>query len=336
MSTTAGVWSETLLQNVRERADALMFDDRIKQQYMPVLGAVEALNRVQTANIRTLKSGLKNYTVEVEWLNYCGLTVTDNVACDTGGTEGSTNTETYTLDADKMVKFKVQEADYRDNDFGMEEAVAKGLLAADSKISEAFAQKFVTELNAAKGVNQYTGAPGNVVGADTFIATGSWDYTLYAYLLQVADKNKFSAPVLLNGNNLYRSFINAGFAAGNADGKAGAAAFGAMPTYFDIHNLPAVNNATEISYLLSQGSWAWASAPKFETSLRNFQHESRYSFESRFIPGLWLNVQIVESCVEDYVSYDFKVSSKYGIFANPAGCTATNTGTLTFVCGASA
>ena len=333
MSTTAGVWSETLLQNVRERAEALMFDDRIKQQYTPVIGAVDALKRVQTANIRALKNGLKNNTVEVEWLNYCGLTVANNVACDTGGTEGSTNTETYTLDVDKMVKFKVQEADFRDNDFGMEEAVAKGLLRADMLISESFAQQFVTELNAAKGVNAYTGAPGTVSGSDTYIASGNWDYTLYAYLLQAADVNKFTAPVLLNGNNLYRAFINAQFAAGNADGKAGAAAFGALPTYFDIHNLPAVNSTTEISYLLSQGSWAWASAPKFETSLRNFQHESRYSFESRFIPGLWLNVQIVESCVEDYVSYDFKVSSKYGIFANPAGCTATNTGTLTFICG---
>ena len=332
MSTTAGVWSETTLQNVRVRAEALMLDDRIKQQYIPKLDAVNALNAVQTANVRPLKDRTKNFTVELEWLNYCGLTVGDTNACTFGTTEGSTNVETKTLDKDREVTFEVEEYTFKTNDFAYEEAIAKGLLRADMLICEDFAQSFVTDLNTGLGVNLYTGAPGSVVGTTTSINAADWDYSLYAYLLQVADKNKFTSPVLLNGNNLYRAFINSQFAAGNADGKAAAAAFGAMPTYFDIHNLPTVNGASEWSYLLSMGSWAWASAPKYSDTLEKFQHENRYSFQSRFIPGLWLNVQIQESCANDYVKWQFKVTSKYGIFPNPTGCSATNTGTLGFLC----
>ena len=43
MSTTAGVFTETTIRNLRVMADEIMFDDRIKQQFIPQVGIVDGL-----------------------------------------------------------------------------------------------------------------------------------------------------------------------------------------------------------------------------------------------------------------------------------------------------
>ena len=332
MSTTAGVWSETTLLNIRERLDAIGLNDRVSKQFAPTLEAYKALEMVNTANVSTLKRGNKAYTVEVEWINACSLTPTSTASCEFGTTELSSNTETYTLDQHYEVMFQVQEYDFYTNDFGFEEAIAKGLLKADKELCEKFVQTWITDINTTAGVNAYTAAPGTVSGTTTTIAAADWDASLYAYFVQTGMINEFTNPVLLTGNNLLRAFLNAQFNAGNADGKGAMAAFGTLPTYFDPINMTAVNSTSEYSYLLSTGSWTWASAPKYDTTMQVFDDYRRYSMPSRFIPGLWLNIMIKEVCDNNYTKYSFKVMADWMTAENPAGCTATNTGTLRFLC----
>lgn len=333
MSTTQGVFSETNLLNIRVKAEMAMADKLIARQFTPQIDSVEALNRINTATIRQYIRTDKHVKVELEWINACQLAEAANVACETGGNEASTNTDVFEITRDRMVKFSIKENTFRTNDFDMDEVRAKEILMADKKLSEGLAQYFISVLNTNKGTNEINGGKGTVSGTDTYVIAANWDYTMYAYLIMVADYNRFSDPVIVSGKNLYEAFINSGFAAGNADGKAGAAAFSALPTYFDIKNLLAVNTTDVTTYMVETGSVAWASEQKYSTSVERKQNETRYSFPSQFIPGLWLNAQIVESCDNDYTKEDWKITAKYDIWAMPTDCTAANTGILTFICG---
>ena len=331
MSTTAGVWSETTLQNIRERIEAATFDGRTKLQYEAFVEGFKALDYVNTANIRGLKVAGKKTTVDIEWINACGLAVQATTSCTFGTTELSSNIETYTLDESYEVPFEVNEYDFYNNDFGFEEAIAKGLLAADARLSEKFVQSFITELNTAKGVNVLT-TPYTVAGTDTTIPSANWDASLYAYFAHAKLMNKFANPAILSGNNLFQNaWINSANAA-NADGKGAFNAQTSMFTVFDPLNLNTINGATNISYMISQGAVTWASAAKYATTLQVFDDYRRYSMPSRFIPGLWLNIMIKEVCSDNMTKYSFKVFTDYGIFTNPAGCSATNTGILSFTC----
>lgn len=331
MSTTAGVWSETLLQNIRERIESAMFDGRTKLQYEAYVDAFKALDYVNTANIRALKTQGKKTTVDIEWINACGLTAEATTSCTWGTGELSSNIETYTLDETYQVDFQVEEYDFYNNDFGFEEAIAKGMLAADARLSEKFVQSFITELNTGKGVNVLT-TPYTVAGTDTTIPSANWDASLYAYFAHVKLMNKFANPAILSGNNLFQNAWITSANAANADGKGAYNAQTSMFTIFDPLNMTTVNGATNLTYMISQGAVTWASAPKYATTLQIFDDYRRYSMPSRFIPGLWLNVMIKEVCSDNMTKYSFKVYTDYGIFTNPAGCSATNTGILSFTC----
>lgn len=331
MSTTAGVWSETTLQNIRERIEAAAFDGRTKLQYEAYVEGFKALDYINTANIRALKTQGKKTTVDIEWINACGLTAEATTSCTWGTGELSSNIETYTLDESYQVDFQVEEYDFYTNDFGFEEAIAKGLLAADARLSEKFVQSFITELNTGKGVNVLT-TPYTVAGTDTTIPSANWDSSVYAYFMQAKLMNKFANPAILSGNNLFQNALINNWSAANADGKGAFAAQNSIFTVFDPLNLQAVNNATNITYMISQGAVTWASNQKYATTLQVFDDYRRYSMPSRFIPGLWLNIMIKEVCSDNMTKYSFKVYTDYGIFTNPAGCSATNTGILSFTC----
>ena len=331
MSTTAGVWSETTLQNIRERIEAVGFDGRTKLQYQAFIDAFKALDYVNTANISALKVTGKKTTVDIEWVNACGLTVEATAACTIGSGELSSNIETYTLDESYQVDFQVQEYDFYTNDFGFEDAIAKGMLAADARLSEKFVQSFITELNTGKGVNVLT-APYTVAGTDTTIPSANWDSSVYAYFVQAGLMNKFANPAILSGNNLFQNALINNWNAANSDGKGAFAAQNSLFTVFDPLNLTTVNGATNISYMISQGAISWASAPKYATTLQIFDDYRRYSMPSKFVPGLWLNVIIKEVCEDNMTKYNFKVFTDYSVFTNPAGCSATNTGILSFTC----
>lgn len=331
MSTTAGVWSETTLQNIRERIENTMLDGRTKLQYEAYIEAFKALDYVNTANIRQLRTQGKKITVDVEWINACGLAVEETTSCAWGDGELSSNIATYSLDESYQVDFQVNEHDFYDNDFGFEDAIAKGLIAADARLSEKFVQSFISELNTGKGVNVLT-TPYTVAGTDTTIPTSNWDSSVYAYFMQVKLMNKFANPALLTGNNLFQNALINNWNAANADGKGAFAAQNSLLTVFDPLNLATVNGATNYTYLISQGAITWASAPLYATAMQVHMTYSRYSMPSRFIPGLWLNIMIQESCDNNMTKYNIKVFGNYGVFTNPAGCSDTNTGILSFTC----
>jgi hypothetical protein len=62
---------------------------------------------------------------------------------------------------------------------------------------------------------------------------------------------------------------------------------------------------------------------------------TRYRMESRFIPGLYMDVFYEPSCNgdDDLIKHDFKVKLQADLWNNPAGCDQDNTGILSFICG---
>lgn len=334
MSTTAGVFTETLLQNVRLMADAIMFDDRINLQFKPQAEILNILPRVQTARITPLERRDKDHVVEVEWLNTCGMEVTSCTSCATCDTETSTNVKEMYLTQCDQTCFQVDEHVFMNNDFGAAEAIAKGLLRADALLCESIAQYLVAVLNANDGVNeQGSRSYGTVAGNTTQIAAANWNANIIPYLITVAQSNRFTNPVFASGMNLYEAWMTANMNSGNDNGKGAQAMFNSMPMYFDIVNIDAVNTPTYISYLISTGALAFASKAYHTPQVRQMTWGKTYSMPSRFLPGLNIDVMVKEECTEHNLNkMDFVLNTKYDILVNPTGCDGNNTGILSFTC----
>lgn len=344
MSTIAGVFSETLLRDLRVKADELMFDDRIKQQFIPQYEILRAIQAAQTAQVtprfmqlKQSNGGSKKYDIEVMWPNACEVVAQDCTTCDIDGPELSTNAQLYGLEFCKEVPFAVDEYSLVDNEFDFQEMIAKGILKADVELINALAAYAVSVLNSNKGVNVHAGGPGVPSGADTYILPAFWGPNLMAYLMQVATMNRFTSPVLASGANLYQDYFIYNKKAGDADGKGNAALMGSFPIYFDPFNIDTVNLPNLITYMLSLGSVALGNRTynpaRVEESAANWK---RWIEPSRFLPGISYDWFYKAECSNDMIRHNFKAKLTADVLVNPVGCSANNTGILTFVCGSPA
>jgi hypothetical protein len=333
MSTTSGVFSETILQNIRIKASMMAMDDRINLQYKPEIGTLNFIQKQQTANIKPIFDvKRKKKVMEVWWENACGIEVADNVNCVNGGNELSTNVEVYDLDIQKVAGFTVDEKKLYDNESNIEDLIAKGFLRADKVLSEYLAQVAVARLNAFLGINTLTVGKGTVNGTLTEIPAVFWTADLFAYLNRVAIDNRIDMPVFLSGKNLYESYWLANANAGNDNGKGDAAKFGGADITFDMRNVDAVNTPDAITYMVQRGMIAMASRTYYGPEVTDYMTEKRYAMASNFTPGLSYDIHYSTECVDDFFKHNFKVKLDAGIFKNPAGCDLTNTGVLGFKC----
>lgn len=335
MSTVAGAFNETTLLNFIVRADEVMFDGRIKQQYVPKYDTVKALMDIQNARVlNPISASSKKFDVEVEWMNACGLQVTDNTDCEFDGEKSSTNVKEYTLEYEKVVRFSVDESDFLDNRFDQEESVAKNFLAADKNLVETLNSLAIARLETFVGTNEFDGEKGVVSGTTTYIAAPYWNSELIAYFHKVAALNRFNDPILLSGHNLYTQNYLAMAKAGDADGRGNAVLFGQIPLYWDLFNIDSIVEE-QVTYMIESGSIAFAHKTHNpdEPQIVNGVF-TRYTMESKFLPGLRYDVFYEPECTTgDAIKHNFKVKMKADFFLNPAGCDEDNTGVLKFVCG---
>jgi hypothetical protein len=335
MSTIGGSFNETQLLQQRVKASEILFDDRIKQQFVPQFEVLKAIQAIQTATIGSSFQRQKKYDVEIMWENFCDIVAKDcDDSCDLGGEKSSTNTETKTIECFKEVGFSMSEADFIDNEYDMN--VAKALLAADKSLVEAFAAYAVAQMEAFKGTNVMgTSGKGTISGGDTAIIPAYWTASLFAYLNRVSIMNKFSNPILLSGNNLYEANYTAMMNAGNANGKGDANFFGSMPLYFDLFNIDTVNDPDFKTYMLSMGSMAMVSKTFNPAVPEKLQDFTRYTMNSNFFPALKYDVWYDNACEsgnQRLVKHNYTLRLTAAIFGNPSGCSLDNTGVLAFKC----
>lgn len=341
MSTTAGVFSETTLQDIRVKMAQMLLDSRVSKQFIPQADALKTLAKATTAKMTPLSNSEKDYDVELEWINACTEGVEDFVACELGGNKASTNTRKYTLQYDKQYGFTIDEADFTKNDFNFVDVMAKQMLKADVEHQQAFAQYFITVLNANAGVNDWTAGQYTCGDGSTYIPATNWTANLMAYIMQMSKMNRISNPILLDDGLLYQAWLLANFNASNDNGKGAQALFQGMNIDFDLVNPPAVNGDILTDYLIEIGAVSWANKvyhPAGSNSMQFFNIDGmiKFSQASKFTDILPLNYDVVikGACSDNNLTkFDVNVRLKADIFVNPTGCNETNTGILTLNCG---
>lgn len=338
MSTTAGVFSETLLQNTIAKADELMLDAQIKKQFTPHIEASKAFLAGQTGNMQLLKNQNKDIELTVWWDNVCQNTGRACAPCEVGGEESSTNTKTYKLEECWGYGFSVDENNFTGNYADPATHIAKQKLAKKKAIAEYITQAMVASLNGFAGINQLAGFQGTVSGTDTLINAALWDAKLLAYFNQVITANYFADAAFLTGSNFYQAATIAKASAGNANGAGDANLFSMMNPFFDQLNVDSVNNPDLVTYLIERGSVAFASKAVFDMNsprdlgMAGGKLIKAWSEENGYIPGLIENWKYAATCLNDRTLHEFSVEVKYGIFQNPTGCNEEITGVLRFVC----
>ena len=339
MSTTAGSFTETDLQNIRRMMeDFPNWDVNVRKQFMPQADIVSAIWKNQTARFLDLENPKKDNTVEVEWLNACELDTRTCQDCTFEGTELSSNTQSYTIDVCKEVAFAIDENNFRGNDFDMEMAIAKGFLKADKQLIEELPTSILAQIEASKGVNAFGGGKGNVVGTETYIIAPYWDAKLMAYFNRVAKINKFKSPYILDGSNLFEQTWFAEYMKANADGKFDSAAFNSLPYFADLVNIDAYNTPDLKTYLMDVGNMAIANQAYYTPQVKQYKTEDRYSIKSQLAPALGgdltYDVRYTNTCSGRTFIHQFVVILRYAVLVAPTGCTSGETGILSFTCGA--
>ena len=338
MSTTAGVFSETVLQNIRAMASARMMDERIKLNYVAQTDVAQIIPKVQTAKLGELQGAgtKKKYTVEIEWANNCAIVAEDCEYCAEGGPELSTNTTTVSIDHCVQAPFSVNGVSFIDNDFDTQDMIADGLLTADKVISEELCHRFLDWLVANAGIANWPplepAGIGTVVGNEVRITGANFTIAAVGYLQKVLQYDRIQWTNNISGNQLFNAYQNVGFTEGwIPEGIGTTKRVSTFPILFDLFNFSAAGYNDRI-ISLANGSIAFCSASYYTPQVTMVDSEQAvYTMSSRFFPGLVLEVWMKKTCDHDLTLYDFNVKGRYEFVQNPAGCDQNNNGIIQFV-----
>ncbi len=358
MSYIPGEFNETRLLQQQFRADALMMDDRIKQQFIPKIDVFNYLRSLQNARLNTTFQGGKEYDVELLWMNACDDFARDDISCEIGGNEVSTNAQKYQLKKRIVRGFSVRDDVFRDNNFDADEAIAKALLRIDKQIAEEFCFYLVAFLNANAGRNVVTDRY-TVTDDRTDIPPDQWTSPLMAYFTRAMIMNRFDSGAMISGANLFETLMTAEAMAANANGKGDYIMWGKIPVWFDLFNIDSLNadaaSSHEVeglfTYLVTQGALAMVNkAWNPSVPSQNF-HDIRYTMPSKFLSGFTYDVFYKNSCLthegdatpaawgdvtrdwlndnetarnrtfrSDTLKHDYKIVLTAEAFINPYGC----------------
>lgn len=334
----SGDFSCADLQTVLVTMDRVWANQQVNKDYVSYAESLRAIITEQTASFEALQSSEKDNKVKVFWIKDCDETISDcGNDCVVGGSTPEADCKEYELDICKTTGFSVPEKRFRTSNLTREEVVARALLRRLKTMDEYLAKAVVAKLNAFAGVNQFSTSIGSVVGTTTYIAPALWTADIAGYFAQVAIMNKLSNPFVLNGTNLWQQNWQAQFNNLNQDQKDALAKLGSIRMYWDPFNVDTVNSPAKRSYLIDKGSVAFVNKAYYP--LNNPVEyigagQTRYSIESRSIPGVFYDVVYTNECVNNEIIHHWSLYVKAGIFLNPLGCNDEVTGVLMFECGA--
>ena len=325
------------------RATQAWPDNMSATDFVPQFEAIKAITETQTADIRQLGVLPDENDVKLTWLNNCDLTVdacSDSV-CTFSGETASSYVQTLSIDQCRQTEFSESLDVWRGNEFGLANALAIDLLKTEKAHVEYISQYAVGVINANLGVNEHNNmGQWTISGTTTEVPGQDWESTsIYGKLRRNAIKNRLDNPFLLTGENLDQLAYMSMTSMANADGKGDAQRASQMKAYFDLFNVEAVNTTSYVTYMINRGALAFASKGYFtrvddplnprgpEVIDGNY---TRFSIANRFLPQLIHDVEVVKSCASGVWKVNYRVKSRYKVFVNPTGCTATRTGMLSF------
>lgn len=331
-SATAGNFTCSELLKILVGIDRIWADNQTNQDFVSYAETVNIIKQNQTATLKDLEDPEKDNVVKVYWVTDCNDDVEDcSDDCEIGGPELESRCKEYELDICKTAGFNVKEKMWRSNNVNRQEVIAKGLAKRMKVLDEYFAKAVVAKLNAFAGVNQFAGI--GVIGASgtTYLLPSYWTADIAGYFQQVAMMNKLSGAYMLHGNNLWS--VNWQATLNNID-KSALAKLGTIRQYWDPFNVDSVNSPSKVSYMISKGAVAIANKAYYPlNSPVEYKNDTRWSIESKALPGIFYDVVYTNECVNNEITHKYSLYLKAGIFQNPFGCNEDVTGVLKFVCG---
>lgn len=317
-------------------SDKAWLDNATKKDYISYSETLKAIQAEQTATFPELEKADKDEKVKIYWAADCSSNLADCTDdCVVGGPIPEAQCKEYELDLCKTTGFTVPEKLFRKSNLTREQVVAVSMMKAMKKLDEYLSQTAVAKIDSFAGVNAFAGI-GTVVGLETYIAPAFWTADLMGYFSQVGVMNKFTNPFLINGTNLWQANWQAQYNNLNQDQKDAMAKFGSIRSYWDPFNVDLVNSPDKVTYLIDKGAVAFVSKAYYPLNAPveyMGAGQIRYSVESKNLAGVFYDVVYTNRCVGNEIFHDFSLYIHAGIFQNPLGCTATNTGVLKFVCG---
>lgn len=303
---------------------------------------VDVLNAIaenQTSRVDVIISNEKERDVKVTWLKTCPPTPDDCTdSCTFDGEEANTDSQTYALSKCLETEFKVNIDGWYNNEFEATDAVAQLVVSHMVGHANAAAQYAVGKINTFVGAHQYTnGGEWTLSNTDTLatIPADKWGTPMFGGLLRAAKKNHLMNPFLLSGEALDQEYFMATTSQANGEGKGDANRVGKLRTYFDLMNIEDVNDddANLFVYMIARGALAFASKARYEarpTEITGRDAHTRFMVPNRFFPRLLHDVQRTTQCSGGATYEHWKIKTKFDVFRNPLGCTATQTGLLKF------
>lgn len=339
-SPTAGNFSCQALQKIVVEVDRIWADNQMASEYTPKVDVLTAIRKEQTANLSEIENPEKDLELRVEWNADCNdnLDDCDGNDCTIGGPEAEGKCKNYALDICYKTGFSISEKRFRGIKTTREAVVAKSFAKRLKELDEKLAQVMVAKLNAFAGTNQFTGGIGDVDGGTTYIAPSYWTADMYGYFSQVQVMNKFNDAFMIHGGNLYQQSWLANMNNIDPARKPEAAKLNAIRSYWDMFNVDSVNTPDRVSYMIAKGAVAFANKAYYP--LNNpvvYKNDTRWSIESKALPGVYYDVYYNNECVTtegaNDVKHNWSLYVKAGIFLNPFGCNEDITGVIKFVCG---
>jgi hypothetical protein len=338
-SGTAGTFSCSQLQRIQVEVDRIWADTQQHQDYEPQVEVLRAIRAEQTARLQLIENPEKDLEVRVYWPADCSTNLADcSDDCTIGGPEPESQCTSYSLDICKTTGFSIKEKRFRTNELSREAVVAKAMAKRLKELDEYLAQAVVAKLNAFAGANLFLGGIGDPDNDDvTYIAPSYWTPDIYGYFTQVAIMNKLSSVFIIHGSNLFQMYWQAQMNQANANNKDQILKLQAIRSYWDMFNIDSVNGSTKASYMISKGAVAFANKAYYPLNAPiNYKDDSRWSIESKALPGVYYDVYYNNECTSNDVQHNWSLYVKAGIFLNPLGCDDSVTGVIKFVCGENA
>ena len=341
----AGDFTASTLATVIERSDILFHDERQTRLYQPKSVALQEIVKEQTADVSLLNTSAVN-KVRIAFLDTTGITATDCTVptCTPTGILLATQGVEYTLDqCAEATPFSVEvivgvdpTSVYAHGVIGLADVIAKGMLKQKKELEEKMAQKAIALTVTKAGVNADTyGELGSVVtGTNTTIPAAYWDATIFPYFQQMAELNRFSAPYLITGRNLYLQRLQAIPNSANANQKSQAVDNSLIETAYDPFTFGKLA-MDKTTLMIDAGAIAFAARNVYSRTLTDVSANAKvFSTPSISFPGVVdFDVTVTRSCsVVGNVKKWFDVyemrQPMYSVIANPANGLAGNTGVL--------
>lgn len=340
-----GVFTPTELVELQVTLASKWKEPQYSKFYTPEGETVKAVMENQTASFTELERPDKEREVAVKWADWCDDTAITETNADSCANDDcdmpDPKSKTYALNTFISDCLIVTEEDFQTSVLNQQEVVADGMAAKFKNLYELYNKKILAIMIANAGTNPLMTNP-NTGTTYTEAGNGATQIpsnefkmeTFYPYLKQVMRMLRSKDDYIIDGQNFFQEAIFNAANNLNDNGKTASALFKLFPYYNDILGFIDAGITTD-TLVVDKGAVALANRVKWPTKPREYNTTNagsftRYSAPFPGLPGVNVDIQYEETCVDGGVAYQWKMKLRAGIFVNPIRCDAGNTGITLF------